>query len=229
MSALVAEVDGWLSTAEGGLLYRLARDCGGAIVEIGSWKGRSTIWIASGSKAGGSATVYAIDPHVGSEEHHRLYGDVDTLDDFRNNIAKAGLSDLVVPIIAASTDAAASVEGEVAMLFVDGAHDYESVRADFEAWAPKLAPGGFVAFHDTAAPGPQRVVKDEIVRRGAFSGIGFVDSIVYAQKRRAHSPLERLRDKSMLRLKSLVDQTRAMHPPLAVRPLGKAILRFLLP
>ena len=45
--ALADAAGGWLNEAEGLLLYRLARNCSGkgVIVEIGSWKGRSTIWL----------------------------------------------------------------------------------------------------------------------------------------------------------------------------------------
>jgi predicted O-methyltransferase YrrM len=69
------EIDGWLSDNEGELLFNLAKNCKGEgkIVEIGSWKGKSTVWLASGSKSGKNVKVYAIDPHTGSSEHKEKY------------------------------------------------------------------------------------------------------------------------------------------------------------
>jgi len=66
----VEKVDGWLLDIEGELLYDLAKNCkgNGVIVEIGSWTGKSTIWLGKGSKAGNKVKVYAIDPHTGSSE-----------------------------------------------------------------------------------------------------------------------------------------------------------------
>ena len=51
---LAEQAEGFLTDKEGELLYQLAKSCTGrgVIVEIGSWKGRSTIWLGHGSKAG---------------------------------------------------------------------------------------------------------------------------------------------------------------------------------
>ena len=72
-----------VSVKEGKFLYRLAKrsTIGGCIVEIGSWKGYSTIQLAKGSLAGYKKTVYAIDPHTGSDVHHQMYGEVDTFEE----------------------------------------------------------------------------------------------------------------------------------------------------
>ncbi len=63
---LAAPIKGWLKDKEGQLLYDLAKNCTGkgVIVEIGSWKGKSTTWLAHGSKEGNKVRVYAIDPHT---------------------------------------------------------------------------------------------------------------------------------------------------------------------
>jgi hypothetical protein len=34
------------------------------------------------------------------------------------------------------------------MLFIDGGHSETSVVTDYEGWAPFVAPGGALAFHD---------------------------------------------------------------------------------
>src|SRR5688500_2728947 len=88
---LVADVEGWFGLEEGRLLYRLAfeADPAGAIVEIGSWHGRSTIWLAAGAAAGRGASVIAIDPHHGT--HLRPDGHSTELA-LRENLERAGLA-----------------------------------------------------------------------------------------------------------------------------------------
>ncbi|MGI9538610.1 MAG: class I SAM-dependent methyltransferase, partial [Miltoncostaeaceae bacterium] len=182
----VADVEGWLTDGEGALLYELARgNRGGAIVEIGSWKGRSTIWLAEGSRAGRGAVVVAIDPHTGSEEHRADGEVVDTFSEFRTNLAMAGVEEVVRPERAMSVDAAARVDEPVGLLFIDGAHDRDSVLADIDAWFPKLAPHGMIAFHDVTAswPGVARAIGERLVEPGRVDRLRFVHSIVYARKR----------------------------------------------
>src|SRR5579872_4668202 len=96
---VLTSVDGWLHPKEARLLYRLASQCRarGAIVEIGSWKGKSTICLARGSIAGGKTPIHAIDPHTGSPEHAREMGAVWTFDEFRRNVENAGVNQMVVP------------------------------------------------------------------------------------------------------------------------------------
>src|SRR5688500_180349 len=83
---LAEKVHGWLTADEGDLLFRLARNVTarmGVIVEIGSWKGKSTIFLARGSLAGSRVRVYAVDPHTGSEVHRQMWGRVATFPEFQ--------------------------------------------------------------------------------------------------------------------------------------------------
>jgi predicted O-methyltransferase YrrM len=197
---LTASVDGWLRDGEGELLFSLAKACQGrgVIVEIGSWKGKSTIWLGKGSMAGSSVRLWAVDPHTGSEEHRQAFGRVDTLPEFKRNIASAGLEDLVTPIVKKSQDAAAEFEERVELLFIDGAHDYGSARADFDAWASKVVEGGVVAFHDVLGfDGPMRVVLESVCASKSFSGVHLVGSIVFATKLDRNSVKDRARNRLM--------------------------------
>src|SRR5436190_8046785 len=137
--ATVQALDGWLHPKEGRLLFRLAQNCRGrgAIVEIGSWKGKSTIWLAHGSMAGCHAKIHAIDPHTGSPEHAERFGQVWTFEEFKQNIENAKVQHLVVPHVDFSTAVARVFNEPVEFIFVDGLHEYEGVRADFDAWLPK--------------------------------------------------------------------------------------------
>ena len=138
------------------------------IAEIGSWKGKSTIWLAYGSKQGKNVRIYAIDPHTGSSSHREKYGSIWTFDEFQKNIRDAGVDDIITSLVKTSEEAARSHTQPVELIFIDGAHTYELVKMDFDLWFPKVIEGGIMAFHDTAYPwgvspnpastGPQRVV-----------------------------------------------------------------------
>ncbi len=145
------KVEGWLTDKEGETLYNLAKNCkgNGVIVEIGSWKGKSTIWIASGSKSGNKVKVYAIDPHTGSSEHQKEGEKIYTFEEFKKNIKNAKVDDIVVPLVKTSEDAAKNFDEPIELIFIDGAHEYESVKLDFDLWFPKVINGGIMAFHDT--------------------------------------------------------------------------------
>jgi len=180
----VRNVDGWLFDGEARLLFELARQArpGGVIVEIGSWMGKSTICLAKGSEMGSRLKIYAIDPHIGSEEHHTT-GKVWTFDQFQANIRNAAVQDSIVPLVKMSTDAAKDFNHPVSLLFIDGAHDYDSVKADFEAWYPKVINGGTVAFHDTTGwEGPRRLVRTALFRNPQIRGANFSWSIAYGEK-----------------------------------------------
>ena len=177
-----AGVEGWLSDAQGRALFMAAAKTTGrgAIVEIGSWKGRSTTWLASGARLAGQS-VYAIDPHRRSRE----YPEEETLDEFLATLARNGLADVVEPLVMTSEEAAARVAGPVELLFIDGDHAYDAVRRDAELWLPRLSDGGIVMFHDAATAaydGPRRVVRQMVCRSPRFDGITRVGSMLVARR-----------------------------------------------
>ena len=135
-------------------------------MEIGSWKGKSTIWISYGSKAGSNVKVHAIDPHTGSPEHSEMFGGkVWTFEEFQRNIENAKLKDMVVPHVDFSTSVAKTFNEPVEFIFIDGLHEFEGVRDDFEDWYPKVVQGGFMAFHDsTCWPGVLKVVTERVFK-----------------------------------------------------------------
>lgn len=174
---------GWCRTDEQDLLYRLARDGpgAGAVVEIGSWQGLSTICLAAGSKRRGREPVTAIDPF-----------EVVPLAGFTANIARAGLGDWVRPVVGLSYQVAATWGGvPIRLLYVDGNHDYEAVCRDYADWAPWVIPGGLIAFHDAVEPGYPGVSRalDEVLDSASWARYRLLSptmsSIVVAQKRAA--------------------------------------------
>jgi predicted O-methyltransferase YrrM len=190
----LAGVAGWLTDEEGEALYTLAKECTGrgSIVEIGSFKGRSTICLALGSKAGRAVRVYAVDTHWGPR-----------LEEFKRNIARAGIEELVEPVPGRSQEVALDFDEPVELLFIDGAHDYESVRQDFERWVPKLVEGGVVAMHDTTwDEGPKRVAEELVFRSPHFKDVRFVvGSTTVGRKVARTSFADRLRSRYVLAVK----------------------------
>ena len=154
------DVRGFLPDGEGLRLYEWALETAvmGPILEIGSYCGRSTIWLAQAAKEKQSL-VFAVDHQRGSEEHQPgeshhdtelvdAKGDVDTLTMFRRNIRLAGLENEVIPVVTDSTRFARSWSGQLGMVFIDGGHSLSAALADFRAWAPRVLPGGILAIHD---------------------------------------------------------------------------------
>jgi len=154
-------VEGYLHPMEGFTLAMFAKDGpgDGAIVEIGSFMGRSTCWLAAGSLEGGREVVHAVDHFQGSPEHQvggthpnaAIAEKGTTFHRFIEHVRGAGVEHHVSPITMSSLDAAAQWEGPIRLLFIDGDHSYEASKADFDAWLPYLNECGCIAFHDVGA------------------------------------------------------------------------------
>jgi MMP 1-O-methyltransferase len=223
---LIADIPGWLTDEEGEALYELARGCSGSgvIVEIGSWKGKSTVCLGLGSQAGNSVRIYAVDPHADYR-----FGD------FKTNIERAGIAELVQPIASLSQAAADGFDEPIELLFVDGSHEYDLVLEDFEKWVPKVVEGGWVAFHDTTwTEGPRKVVGDGIYRSRRFKDARFVVGSTTVARRVARNSLaDRARNRYVLGLKTafwagstaLKKQRRLLPEP--VERLGRRVLKAL--
>jgi MMP 1-O-methyltransferase len=223
---LTEKIDGWLHDREGVLLYKTAQACvgKGVIVEVGSWKGKSTSWIGRGSKSGAGEKVFAVDPHIGSNEHQSGTG-VWTFDEFKRNIKASGVEDVVVPIVKTSEEAARTFTEKIEFIFIDGAHEYEYVKQDFDVWYPKVIEGGLMAFHDTIGwPGPKKVVAEDIVRSRHFRNVRFAHSITIAQKVAANSVYDRVRSRYVMMLKSLYEAFHKTNPPKRIRTLAIDLL-----
>jgi MMP 1-O-methyltransferase len=221
---LIADVPGWLTDEEGEALYELARACSGkgVIVEIGSWKGKSTVCLGLGSRAGASVPVYAVDPHADYR-----FGD------FKDNVERAGIQKLVRPVASLSQAAADGFDEPIELLFVDGSHEYHLVLEDFEKWVPKVVEGGWVAFHDTTwTAGPRKVVGPAIYRSRRFKDARFVvGSTTVARKVERNGFADRARNRYVLGVKTafwlgstaLKKQRRLLPKP--VERLGRRLLR----
>ena len=154
-------VKGFLADDEGAALYRYAAETAalGPILEVGSYCGKSTVYLGAAAKSKGGI-VYAVDHHRGSEEHQKgeEYHDPDLYDagiqlmdsfrEFRKTMRAAQLEDTVVPIVASSSIASRRWATPLGMVFIDGGHSWEAALADYRSWAAHIARGGILAIHD---------------------------------------------------------------------------------
>ncbi|MCG8472055.1 MAG: class I SAM-dependent methyltransferase [Desulfobacterales bacterium] len=159
--SLIDGVKGFLSQEEGETLYELALEtCSmGPCLEIGSYCGKSTLWLGWACQERGSV-LFAVDHHRGSEEQQKgeLFFDaevwseadqaVDTFRLFRQAVDRAQLNDTVVPVVAPSTVAARFWSTPLALVFIDGGHTYAAAYNDYACWARHIVPGGYLLIHD---------------------------------------------------------------------------------
>jgi len=162
--ALALRTKGFMPPDEGDALWDAAVAAARAVpgqpmLEVGSYCGRSTIWLGDAAEQTGTV-VFAVDHHRGSEEnqagwdHHdrevvdARVGKMDTLPFFRAAIHDAGLEASVLAIVGRSPIVAASWTTPLSFLFIDGGHGEEPARLDYEGWAPHVAVGGTLAIHD---------------------------------------------------------------------------------
>ena len=179
---ILSRVDGFLYPQEAVFLHRLARDAPGAgrILEVGSYCGLSTLCLATGARRHAEPRVTAVDPQVRGAEAR-----------LRANLRRFGMTDRVEVVVATSLETAARWSGPLRVVFIDGSHELESVRADLAAWLPHVEPGGFLVLHDSTAlssfPGPVEVAREQLREGPVFEAVGRVGSMTWARRRGAPS------------------------------------------
>ena len=164
----------------------------GPVLEVGSYCGKSAIYLAAGVRAarrnGHRQQVVTVDHHRGSEEHQPGWeyhdpglvdpgtGRLDTLPRLRATLAAAGLEDEVVVVVGRSAEVARLWRTPLGMLFIDGGHTDAAAVTDYEGWAPWVAPGGVLAIHDVfsdpadGGQAPYRIYR-RALKSGAFTEV----------------------------------------------------------
>jgi len=149
----VSEVQGWMTRAQAGRLWDAASRLGAGqqVVEIGSFHGRSAIVLASAAPPG--VRITTIDPHAGNDRGpQEMEGFVDEAEEdsqrFHANLAAAGVADRITHLREFSDGAHDGVDGDVDLLYIDGAHRYAPARSDLVSWGDRVSPGGTMLVHD---------------------------------------------------------------------------------
>lgn len=184
--------NGFMPAEEGDALHAAALRSGTEMsgrpfLEVGSYCGRSTVWLGDAAEQSGTV-LFAVDHHRGSEENQAGWewhdeslvdpavGLMDTLPHFRHTIWKAELEKVVIGVVGPSPLVARHWTTPLAFLFIDGGHGIEPARLDYELWTPHVAVGGYLAIHDVF-PDPAdggRPPYEQIYRPALASG-RFVD------------------------------------------------------
>ncbi|MFE9063558.1 class I SAM-dependent methyltransferase [Streptomyces violaceusniger] len=193
---------------EGLALHAAAADAAGRLglplLEVGTYCGRSTILLADAARAAGTVVV-TVDHHRGSEEQQPGWeyhdpevvdpqvGRMDTLPTFRRTLLQAGLEDHVIAVVGRSPRVAAVWGRPVGLVFIDGGHTDEHASADYEGWAPHLAPGGLLVIHDVfpdpadGGQAPYRIYRRALAS-GAFTEVSATRSLRVLRRTAAAHP-----------------------------------------
>lgn len=186
--AAIEGVEGWLSEDQARRLFERARTVapGGTIVEIGSYRGRSTTVLARGADE--EVTVFAVDPHGGSDRGPRQIrgapeeGEADRAA-FEANLARAGVAERVTYLRLESAAALRQLTDSVDLVYVDGAHRYGPALADIVGWGQRVSPGGAMLVHDAfSSIGVTLAILRELVFGRRFVYIGRVRSLAEYQR-----------------------------------------------
>ncbi len=154
----VIQIEGWFDELELGLLIDCVervtlrnRHYSGQlnIVEIGSYRGKSTIAMGLTLIASHrNSTIYAVDPHEGlrSGKYDRIHHEAPTYDCFLRNVRYYGLENVIKCVKCKSTET--SLEVPVSLILIDRLHLFENVREDFLHFEKNLSIGSLALFHD---------------------------------------------------------------------------------
>ena len=192
---LIDRTKGFLDPDEGRKLYAIGQAAGrrGPGLEIGSYCGKSALYLGAGLRESGSV-LFSIDHHRGSEEHQpgEEYGDdelidpatgrVDTFRFFRQTLARGDLEQTVIPIVSPSEIVARQWATPLSLVFIDGGHSLAAAQTDYRVWSNHILPGGFLLIHDIfmdPAEGGQapRHVYEMALASGRFEAAGKVKTL----------------------------------------------------
>ncbi|MCB0976281.1 MAG: class I SAM-dependent methyltransferase [Acidimicrobiales bacterium] len=197
--AEVADVEGWMTDDQARKLWNAARSVpeNGRIVEIGSFRGRSLIVLASAATRG--VEIVSIDPHAGNDRGpQEIEGFVDQAvedhDVFNRNLSEAGVADRVTHLRKFSDDALGDVTGPIDVLYIDGAHRFAPARSDIVKWGAKVADGGDLLIHDSfSSVGVTLALVTTLFFGSDFRYVGRAQSMTHYRRHRM-GPRERLRN-----------------------------------
>jgi hypothetical protein len=228
---------GFLTEREGRFLALVAAaaPAAGTILEIGSFKGKSTVGLATIARRYALGPVVAVDPFTApSSTDPDLRGATSSYDDFQRTVRSAGLESVVEVHQARSSELARSWTRPIRFLWIDGDHTYAGAALDFDLYRPFLSDGAVVALHDALSnfDGPIRVFVERMLSSDDFGPAGFVGSIAWAQyrPRDGGAPWFRARRRRLLRRAArLVPYVRDGGPLRGARKIRFKLWRSLIP
>lgn len=170
------EVPGNSSDRQGRLLFYLAATtpAQGCLLEIGAFKGKSTAWLTQAARQSKRRLV-SIDPHMG-----------DSYETFKQTVARFKIEEVATLHHALSHEIGQSWDQPIAFLWIDGGHDYETVKQDIIDFTPHVQPGGTVVLDDYEAafyPGLIRAVEETLHQDPAFENLGTIKNFALFRRK----------------------------------------------
>jgi predicted O-methyltransferase YrrM len=192
---LSKQIDGWLTPDEAASLFQLAKNetpqRNPIVIELGSFKGKSSVMLAAGLMGKEFPSLYCVDvfgPTDDPSYETWLKPAIETEQiavetQFRRNIAVANLDRIITPVRGFSYEIAKTWNMPIHMLFIDANHEYDAVVRDIECWTQFLVPGGIIAFHDVNDnwPGTKRAFSEKITAP-MYGPAKRVDSLAWTVK-----------------------------------------------
>ncbi len=183
---LAERIEGHLTPKEVRFLCLLAAvpTTPGEVLEVGSFKGKSTVVLAESVRFAGGDRVVAVDPLCLPAATDPKTPDTGALpDEFRKNLRTYGVDSIVEFHQTFSRDLGRLWDRKLRLLWIDGDHSYVGAKTDFETFFPFLSPGAIVAFHDVlhSYEGPVRVLCEGVLLSDQFGACGICGSIGWSQ------------------------------------------------
>jgi len=174
--------DGYLLSSEPEWLARFASGLPerATMIELGTYKGKSAYYLGKGIQQV-NGTLITVDIHLDYMNSDKFIGDHYIRSCYSNNLLGT-----IIPIIGDFYEVRKFFNMPIDALFIDGLHEYENVKKDFEEWSPLIKVGGFVLFHDVhnGFPGIQRFVGDIAQLKNDWENAGGSNSIKCFKKLR---------------------------------------------
>ena len=188
VQAVVADVEGWMTPGQAPRPWDCARPVptGGTVVEIGSFRGRSMVVLASAAAPG--VTLVAIDPHAGNDRGpQEISGfEVEAATDnevFNANLAAAGVADRVRHVRKFSNEAHGDVDGPIDLLYIDAAHRMAPALDDIRSWGERVKSGGDLLIHDSfSSVGVTAALFRSLVWSSEFRYLGRSESMTHYRR-----------------------------------------------
>lgn len=153
------DIDGWMDIDVEALYREVVASLpnGGILVEVGCWKGKSLCYLLVEAKNSGKYfNIYGVDHFQGSVGEDQLIEEARRSDIGAECIRNCARVDGVLGMLICAPSCIAAWKfktNQLDFVFLDASHDYDSVKADIQAWLPKIKPGGLLAGHDAGSPG----------------------------------------------------------------------------
>lgn len=237
IQARIADVDGLTTPRETEFLALLGavRTADGAVLEIGSYRGRSSILLSEAARLAGDSRIHAVDPlSGGGDASVNTLGAAADYATLCDNLRRAGVADRVDFHHCTSAELAKSWSTPLRLLWIDGDHSYAGAKTDFDAFSPHLADGAIVALHDVLNKfeGPLRVFVEDVLADPCVGPAGLVGSIGWA--RRFSDPVlaggfAEEKERLAARLRPLLPFVADDHEPSGWRNVARKVLRWRTP